>query len=42
MFDCLVYAVFGMAARGGKGKEVKGRDSISTVWLAREKRKQRI
>ena len=31
-----------MAGRGGKGKEMEGRDGISTVWLTEEKRKQRI
>ena len=31
-----------MVGRGGKGKEMEGRDSISAVWLTGEKRKQRI
>ena len=31
-----------MAGRGGKGKEMEGRDGISIVWLTEEKRKQRI
>ena len=38
----LFHAVLGMVGRGGKGKEMEGRDSISAVWLTGEKRKQRI
>ena len=31
-----------MVGRGGKGKEMEGRGSISAVWLTGEKRRQRI